>query len=38
MEFLKNVLGDSFADVSERIGRYNREHPENQVKLADLSE
>lgn len=37
MQFLKDVLGDMFVDVSERIESYNREHPEKKVKLADLS-
>lgn len=37
MEFLKEVLGDSFASVSEKIERFNREHPDRAVKLADLS-
>lgn len=38
MDFLKNVLGDSFADFSEKIAAYNQAHPERMMKLANLSE
>ncbi len=37
MEFLKEALGSSFSSVCEKITRFNREHPDRAVKLANLS-
>lgn len=38
MDFLKQVLGDSFVDFSERIAQYNQSHPERMMKLANLAD
>lgn len=37
MEFLKEVLGDLYSGFETKVSEYNRMHPEQSVKLANLS-
>ena len=37
MEFLKEVLGEGYPAFAERVEAYNKAHPEESIKLANLS-